>query len=101
MFVSFLLLSADQWLNQSMNFSPIDVYAEKQPQPLSHVQLPIKVEHTAQLIREFDSVYEVVELTHLTPPQTPPHSPTQPQLNDSFNIYLKQVRIYIDIRLNF
>lgn len=75
----------DQWLNQSMNFLPMDVYSEE---PLAaNAQLPIKVEQTAQLIREFDSVFEVVELTHLTPPQTPPQSPRF----NSFSTQLKQV----------
>lgn len=39
------------------------------------VQQPIKIEQTAQLLREFNSVFDAVELTHLTPPQTPPQSP--------------------------
>ncbi|XP_062546778.1 activating transcription factor of chaperone isoform X1 [Armigeres subalbatus] len=33
---------------------------------------PVKVQNTEELLMEFDFVYENVELTHLTPPQTPP-----------------------------
>lgn len=68
-----------------MNFYPLDGYADAaaavnnmggmRPPPAATNQQPVKVEQTAQLIREFDSVFEVVELTHLTPPQTPPQSP--------------------------
>lgn len=49
--------------------------------PLQQRQ-PLKIERTAQLLREFDSVLDAVELTHLTPPQTPPHSPEIENLND-------------------
>lgn len=68
-----------------MNFFPLDGYADAaaavnnmggtRPPPVATNQQPVKVEQTAQLIREFDSVFEVVELTHLTPPQTPPQTP--------------------------
>lgn len=69
-----------------MNFLPMDVYSDEQQLPAANAQLPIKVEHTAQLIREFDSVFEVVELTHLTPPQTPPQSPPPQQCFGEFSI---------------
>lgn len=62
--------------------------AAASPTLRSVVQQPIKVEHTAQLLREFDSVFDAVELTHLTPPQTPPQSPPI----DQYNIDPKQVK---------
>lgn len=62
-------VDADQWLDTPINLPILDDY----PAP-SRIQ-PVKVEHTAQLLREFDSVFDAVELTHLTPPQTPPQSP--------------------------
>lgn len=40
--------------------------------PFSHQRQPEKVQNTEELLMEFDYVYENVELTHLTPPQTPP-----------------------------
>lgn len=32
----------------------------------------IKIQNTDELLSEFEAVYDAVELTHLTPPQTPP-----------------------------
>lgn len=79
---------ADQWLDQTIHFSTNDIYAAAASPILRSVQQqPIKVEHTAQLLREFDSVFDAVELTHLTPPQTPPQSPPI----DQYPNYSKQV----------
>ena len=60
---------ADQWLDQTIN--TFHAYNA----PAATTIQPVKVEQTAQLLREFNSVYDAVELTHLTPPQTPPESP--------------------------
>lgn len=40
--------------------------------PFPHQRQPEKVQNTEELLMEFDYVYGNVELTHLTPPQTPP-----------------------------
>lgn len=40
--------------------------------PFPNQRQPVKVQNTEELLMEFDYVYENVELTHLTPPQTPP-----------------------------
>lgn len=40
--------------------------------PFPNQRPPVKVQNTEELLMEFDYVYENVELTHLTPPQTPP-----------------------------
>lgn len=41
------------------------------PSQLSRIH-PVKVPNTSQLLKEFNNVLDSVELTHLTPPQTPP-----------------------------
>lgn len=51
-------------------------------EPVPAVPLPIPAtfsapQHTEELLREFESVYGAVELTHLTPPQSPPGPATQ------------------------
>lgn len=66
-----------QWLDEPIS---LPIQAEYN-HPLQQRQ-PHKVEQTAQLLREFDSVLDAVELTHLTPPQTPPESPQIENLND-------------------
>lgn len=73
-------VAKDQWLGQKLKMpqlagsyvqsaSIVPVIAPEigpfQPQPA-------KVQNTEELLMEFDCVYENVELTHLTPPQTPP-----------------------------
>lgn len=45
------------------------------PVPALYAQPPAG--HTEELLREFETVYGVVELTHLTPPQSPPGPATQ------------------------
>lgn len=48
---------------------------EEYPAPTQGPRIhPVKAENTAQLLKEFNNVYDKVELTHLTPPQTPPQS---------------------------
>lgn len=75
-------VAKDQWLGQKLKMPqlvgsyvqsnsivPVLVAPEIgpfQPQPVQ------KVQNTEELLMEFDCVYENVELTHLTPPQTPP-----------------------------
>lgn len=68
---------ATQWLDEPITLPILAEYNHSPPQ-----RQPLKVEHTAQLLREFDSVLDAVELTHLTPPQTPPESPQIENLND-------------------
>lgn len=51
-------------------------------EPTPPVSLPIvptfsAPQHTEDLLREFETVYGAVELTHLTPPQSPPGPATQ------------------------
>ncbi|XP_055593585.1 activating transcription factor of chaperone [Uranotaenia lowii] len=81
-------IEKDQWLDQKlkqplpagttgyMPMSPSALVALTVAEigPFSHQQQPQKVvlQNTEQLLMEFDYVYENVELTHLTPPQTPP-----------------------------
>lgn len=51
--------------------------------------------NTAQLLNEFNQVYDAVELTHLTPPETPPHSPPQ-----TLQIYLNQSKVNMSFMHN-
>lgn len=67
----------DQWLGAKLKLPQLAgsyVPAAVSPEigPFSHQQQPEKVQNTEELLMEFDYVYENVELTHLTPPQTPP-----------------------------
>lgn len=79
----FFLSTADQWLDQTINFQPLDIgylspiatAAAISTTQIRTVQQSMKIGQTAQLLREFNSVFDAVELTHLTPPQTPPQSP--------------------------
>ncbi|XP_075978643.1 bZIP transcription factor crc [Anticarsia gemmatalis] len=52
------------------------------PGPL-HLQVPVFTapQPTEELLREFETVFDAVELTHLTPPQSPPGPATQLLLN--------------------
>lgn len=68
---------SNQWLDETITLPILEEYIH----PSQH-RPPVKVEQTAQLLREFDSVFDAVELTHLTPPQTPPESPQIDNLND-------------------
>jgi len=65
---------SNQWLDETITLADF-IHPPQQRQPL-------KIEQTALLLREFDSVLDAVELTHLTPPQTPPESPQAENLND-------------------
>lgn len=68
---------SNQWLDEPITL-PIQtdyIHPSQQRQPL-------KGEQTMQLLREFDKVFDAVEFTHLTPPQTPPTSPQIGNLND-------------------
>ncbi|XP_055541741.1 activating transcription factor of chaperone isoform X2 [Wyeomyia smithii] len=70
----------DQWLDEKLKLPYLSASGYTGPTvaiipeigPLSHQQKPEKVQNTEELLMEFDYVYENVELTHLTPPQTPP-----------------------------
>ncbi|XP_058447518.1 activating transcription factor of chaperone isoform X2 [Malaya genurostris] len=66
----------DQWLDEKLKLPLLvaNSYDSSAPVigPFSHQQKPEKVQNTEELLMEFDYVYENVELTHLTPPQTPP-----------------------------
>jgi len=68
---------SNQWLDETITLPNLEEYIHPPQQ-----RQPLKIEHTAQLLREFDSVFDAVELTHLTPPQTPPQSPQTENLND-------------------
>lgn len=67
-----------QWLDEPICL-PIPVEYNHHPLPQRQ---PLKIDQTAQLMREFHSVLDSVELTHLTPPQTPPESPQIENLTD-------------------
>ncbi|XP_058447517.1 activating transcription factor of chaperone isoform X1 [Malaya genurostris] len=73
---SFEKLEKDQWLDEKLKLPLLvaNSYDSSAPVigPFSHQQKPEKVQNTEELLMEFDYVYENVELTHLTPPQTPP-----------------------------
>lgn len=74
----------DQWLGEKLKLPPLAASNYGPPAastmafvpdtigPLFHQQQPAKLAKTEQLLMEFDYVYGNVELTHLTPPQTPP-----------------------------
>ncbi|XP_031622840.1 activating transcription factor of chaperone isoform X2 [Contarinia nasturtii] len=85
---SYMLFHYDQWLEQPINV-PLDEYAPVQDARIC----PVKG-NTAQLLNEFNQVYDAVELIHLTPPetppQTPPQTPLQAYLNDSKNQFYPQ-----------
>jgi len=66
-----------QWLDEPISL-PMPV---EYNHPLLQRQ-PLRIDQTAQLMREFNSVLDAVELTHLTPPQTPPESPQIENLTD-------------------
>lgn len=66
-----------QWLDEPISLPVLAEYIH----PIQQRQ-PLKIAQTAQLLQEFNSVLDSVELTHLTPPQTPPESPQCENLND-------------------
>jgi len=68
---------SNQWLDETITLPTLADYIHPPQQ-----RQPLKIEQTAQLLREFDSIFDAVELTHLTPPQTPPESPQAEHLND-------------------
>ncbi|XP_055636256.1 activating transcription factor of chaperone isoform X2 [Toxorhynchites rutilus septentrionalis] len=80
----------DQWLGEKLKLPQLAAGSYVTPSPPSaivavapeigpypHQQQPVKVQNTEELLMEFYYVYENVELTHLTPPQTPPQDQTQ------------------------
>lgn len=67
-------MKLDQWLDQPIIPNSLEEY---QAIPDARIQ-PVKG-NTEQLLNEFNIVYNSVEYTHLTPPQTPP----QAYFNDS------------------
>lgn len=78
----------DQWLGEKLKVPQLSVASGGYAPPLAssaalvgiapeigpfpHQRQPQKVQNTEELLMEFDYVYGNVELTHLTPPQTPP-----------------------------
>jgi len=68
---------SNQWLDETITLPTLADYIHPPQQ-----RQPLKIEQTALLLREFDSVLDAVELTHLTPPQTPPESPQAESLGD-------------------
>lgn len=71
------------WLEEKVElpiFENISQLAERVEVPLAgapvHPQYPAP-QPTEELLREFETVYGAVELTHLTPPQSPPGPATQ------------------------
>ncbi|XP_053606334.1 activating transcription factor of chaperone isoform X2 [Plodia interpunctella] len=74
------------WLEEKVelpifeNISQVPERVELPPQPLS-IPIPVPAygapQPTEELLREFETVYDAVELTHLTPPQSPPGPATQ------------------------
>lgn len=64
----------DQWLDQ-----PIKLSVDECMQSIDARVYSTKA-NTAQLLSEFNEVYDAVGSIHLTPPQTPPESPHTPPL---------------------
>lgn len=63
-----VLCKEDQWLNGRVDNAPFS-----HDYPTQSVGFyPAKTANTEDLLLEFDSIYDSVEYTHLTPPQTPP-----------------------------
>lgn len=70
-------VAKDQWLGQKLKMPQLaGSYVQSVPIIAPEIgpfqPQPAKVQNTEELLMEFDCVYENVELTHLTPPQTPP-----------------------------
>ncbi|CAB3251431.1 unnamed protein product [Arctia plantaginis] len=78
------------WLEEKVDlpiFENISQVVERvEPPPLVSVPVPHQVlaptvntvpQPTEELLREFETVFDAVELTHLTPPQSPPGPATQ------------------------
>ncbi|CAG5025582.1 unnamed protein product [Parnassius apollo] len=76
------------WLEEKVElpiFENISQVPERVEAPLQAAPVPPAVSYhshvvpqpTEELLREFESVYGAVELTHLTPPQSPPGPATQ------------------------
>ncbi|XP_026762846.1 activating transcription factor of chaperone isoform X1 [Galleria mellonella] len=77
------------WLEEKVElpiFENIPQYSERVDVPPPQQQAPVPVpvpagyptpQPTEELLREFETVYGVVELTHLTPPQSPPGPASQ------------------------
>lgn len=80
------------WLEEKVElpiFDNIHSIVDRTPEPFAPVAVPVSgylsvapavtiaPHHTEDLLREFENVYDAVELTHLTPPQSPPGPATQ------------------------
>lgn len=95
------VFSIDQWLDQPINV-PLDEYAI---QTIHDARVQTVKANTAQLLNEFNHVYNSVEFTHLTPPQTPPQiSPeTSPRayLDDSSKVCIVFVLYQVQSFLTF
>lgn len=71
-------VAKDQWLGQKLKMPQLASSYVQSAVPIIAPEIgpfqpqPAKVQNTEELLMEFDCVYENVELTHLTPPQTPP-----------------------------
>lgn len=71
-------VAKDQWLGQKLKMPQLAGSYVQSVVPIIAPEIgpfqpqPAKVQNTEELLMEFDCVYENVELTHLTPPQTPP-----------------------------
>jgi cyclic AMP-dependent transcription factor ATF-4 len=63
-----IIIKQDQWLDDRIDITPFT--EEYSTEPIGFY--PVKQTNTTELLREFESVYDAVEYTHLTPPQTPP-----------------------------
>lgn len=61
------------------NISQLPERVEPPPSVPVHLQTPVfnAPQPTEELLREFETVFDAVELTHLTPPQSPPGPATQ------------------------
>lgn len=66
---TYMMSFYDSWLDKKIDIPSLEEY----PAPVEPLRIvPVKPENTNQLLMEFQSVYDAVELIHLTPPQTPP-----------------------------
>ncbi|KAJ0178359.1 hypothetical protein K1T71_006182 [Dendrolimus kikuchii] len=80
------------WLEEKVdlpiydNFSQVPERVEPSPPAAVPVPAPYALaQPTEDLLREFDTVYGVVQLEHLTPPQSPPGPATQLLVNIAQN----------------
>lgn len=82
----FVFLVADDWFDKRADLPTLDNYSVEPTIPI--VVQHIKTQNTDELLSEFEAIYDAVELTHLTPPQTPPQHFNGTVLNQVCLVFL-------------